>query len=214
MSTDYIFILIIAVASISFKPGPGMAAIVARAIENGFWSAFMVSMGAITIELFYFTLAYFSFSFIENYLSSFSIILKIVGSAYLLYLAYQIFQKAKILPKENSIQEVNNDTKKSLLKDYGIGVFVTLSNPLVILFYTALIPTVLDLSEININGLFTALVIIFFVHFVILTAQCALATQLRIFLKDKVSIQRLNYISAILLTGVAVYILWGFTNLL
>lgn len=211
MSPDYIFILIIAVASISFKPGPGMAAIVARALENGFWSAFAVSMGAITIELFYFTLAYFSFSYIENQIDNFSIILKIIGSGYLLYLSYQTFKKSKILPDTSATQSI---TKQSVIKDYMVGIFVTLANPLVILFYTALIPTVLDLSSVNINGLLTALGIIFCVHFVILTSQCILASQVKMFLQDKVTMQKFNFASAVLLLGVALYILFSLRDLI
>lgn len=201
MTLESILILLIAVASISFKPGPGMAAIIARAIENGFLSAFLVSMGAITIELVYFTLAYFSFSFIEEYLPSLVIILKIIGSAYIFYLAYGAFKKSKIVPSANK-----SIKKESYLKDYLTGVTVTLANPLVILFYTALIPTVLDLSTIDIEGLTTALLIIFAVHFVILTAQSLLATQVRVMLQDKVTIQKFNLISAILLCGVGIYI--------
>jgi threonine/homoserine/homoserine lactone efflux protein len=204
MSVDNIIVLLLAVASISFKPGPGMAAIVARAIENGFLSSFLVSMGAITVELIYFTLAYFSFSFIENYFGSLVIILKVVGAVYIFYLAFEAFKKSKLIPESGApvIQQ-------SYLKDYMTGITVTLSNPLVILFYTALIPTVLDLSKINIQGLLVALSIIFAVHFVILTTQSALATQVRILLQDKVTIQKLNLTSAILLCGVGLYILYS-----
>lgn len=211
MSPDYIFILIVAVASISFKPGPGMAAIVARALENGFWSAFAVSMGAITIELFYFTLAYFSFSYIENQIDNFSIILKIIGSGYLFYLAFQTFKKSKIIPDS---KPDSTNTNQSLFKDYMIGILVTLANPLVILFYTALIPTVLDLSSVDIKGLLTALTVIFSVHFVILTSQCVLASQVKAFLQDRVTIQKFNFISAILLLAVALYILISLRNYL
>jgi len=210
MTFEYMLILIIAVASISFKPGPGMAAIVARAIDSGFWSAFMVSLGAITIELLYFTLAYFSFAIIEDYIGSLAIILKMIGCAYLLYLAYTIFKKARAIPDTKT----ENTKSQSLFKDYTIGIVVTLTNPLVILFYTALIPTVLDLSSVDISGLMTALFIIFVVHLVILTSQCALASQVRQFLQDKVTIQKFNYASATLLLGVAGYILFSLKDLI
>ncbi len=212
LSLDYIFILIIAVASISFKPGPGMAAIVARAIQFGFWSAFMVSMGAITIELLYFMLAYFSFSLIENNIGSISIFLKIIGSSYLLYLAFQTFQKSKKIETDKYFDHIKNKKsrqKNAYLKDYMVGIVVTLANPLVILFYTALIPTILDLSIINIKGLMTALCIIFSVHFIILTSQCLLALQVRTFLQNKVTVQKFNMISAIMLAGIAVFIFFG-----
>lgn len=212
MTADTILILIIAVASISFKPGPGMAAIVARALENGFWSAFAVSMGAITIELLYFILAYFGFALIESHISSLSIWLKIIGSAYLLYLSYQTFMKAKITPTLS--KDDKNRVKHSLGRDYITGIVVTLANPLVILFYTALIPTVLTLSEIDIGGLLTALGIIFSVHFVILTSQCALASQVRNLLGDKVTIQKFNFVSASLLLLVALYILFSLKDVL
>lgn len=204
MTLDSILILLIAIASLGFKPGPGMAAIVARAMENGFLSAFLVSMGAITIELLYFTLAYFSFSLIESFIPSLVVILKIVGSAYIFYLAYGAFQKSKTIPSAQGAT-----TKDTYIRDYFTGITVTLANPLVILFYTALIPTVLDLSTIDINGLTTALLIIFAVHFVILTAQSILASQVRVMLADKVTIQKFNLASAILLCGVGIYIIYS-----
>ena len=201
MTIDNIIILLIAVASISFKPGPGMAAIVARAIENGFLSAFLVSMGAITIELLYFILAYFGFTFIEGIFSPLTIILKVIGSVYIFYLAFQAFQKSRLLPDPDHAV-----TRQSYLKDYMTGVSVTLANPLVILFYSALIPTVLDLSVIDMKGLMTALLIIFAVHFVILTTQSGLASQVRMLLQDKVTVQKFNLISAVLLCAVGLYI--------
>lgn len=181
-----------------------MAAIVARAIENGFLSAFLVSMGAITIEILYFVVAYFGFSFIEGHLPFLIIILKVIGSIYIFYLAYEAFQKSKVIPKSNE-----KIIKQPYLKDYLAGVTITLANPLVILVYLAIIPTVLDLSTIDINGLTLALLIIFNVNLILLTALSALATQVRVMLADKFTVQKFNLTSAILLCGVGVYILYG-----
>ena len=65
---SFIF-LMISVAALSFKPGPGMAAIVTRSLRDGFWPAFCLSMGCTTIEMFYFLVAVFSFSIIISSIS-------------------------------------------------------------------------------------------------------------------------------------------------
>jgi len=131
-----------------------------------------------------------------------------------LYLAYATFQKSKSLSNVAGEGDAPVISKASFFKDYMVGIVVTLANPLVILFYSALIPTVFNLSDIDMNGLFVALFVIFSVHFVLLTAQCALAVQVRVLLLDKVTVQKVNMISAGLLLCVAGYILFSLKDAL
>lgn len=193
----------ISVAALSFKPGPGMAAIVTRSLRDGFWPAFCLSMGCTTIEMFYFLVAVFSFSIIDQIIGQIEIVLKIIGSSYLIYLGVKGLRNYK---KQLEVKANGKPSRKTLIESYMSGMAVTMGNPLVILFYAGVVPVIMDLSDLNFYAVLVSLLIIFGVHFVLLTMQCLLAAQFRQFLTAPKAVQVVNIVMSSVMIAIGLYI--------
>lgn len=138
----------IAIFIFSITPGPGVFAILARALVFGAKKCTMLAMGMAISDIVYLILACFGLATIaENWTELFTAI-RYIGASYLIYLGYKMI---KTLP------QINNDihSKQSNLKtDTNIGSFIqgfliSASNPKVILFYIAFLPTFIDLTVLQ-----------------------------------------------------------------
>ena len=83
---------------------------------------------------------------------------------------------------------------------------MTLGNPKSMLFYVALVPTLVDLEAIGLRDYGLLLAATFVVLLVVLIPYMALASRARLLLKQPKSLQRLNRVAAGILAGTAAYI--------
>src|SRR5215216_6623524 len=72
-------------------PGPGVAAIVARALGGGFWSAVPMIIGILVGDLIYLVFALFGLAAIAAYFGPVFVIVRWAGALYLLYIAWQFW---------------------------------------------------------------------------------------------------------------------------
>src|SRR5882757_11062335 len=72
-------------------PGPGVAAIVARALGGGFWSAVPMIIGILAGDLIYLVFALFGLAAIAQYFGPVFLVVRIAGAAYLLYIAWRFW---------------------------------------------------------------------------------------------------------------------------
>jgi threonine/homoserine/homoserine lactone efflux protein len=86
------------------------------------------------------------------------------------------------------------------------GLFVTLGNPKTMLFYVALVPTLIDLEAIGLEDYGMLLAATFVVLLVVLVPYIALASRARLLLKQPKALQRMNRVAAGILAGTAAYI--------
>lgn len=210
MSPDQLFILIVSVAVLSMKPGPGSIALVSRALNDGFFPAFAMAMGAIVVEMFYFILTAKGFALIQEYLEPLAVFLKLIGATYLVYFGIKFLNNL-----QSGFWEGRSDQERRrfLVQNFITGVVICLSNPLVILFYMGLIPVILDLQTMRWADILVATAVIFVVHFILLSMQCLLAAQLREMLKDTKIVRGINLFSALVFIGLGLYIAWSITNI-
>ena len=75
------------------------------------------------------------------------LVIKYAGAAYLLYIAYKIWT-APAVAKDVTAEERAEHPARLLLG----GLALTLGNPKTIVFYLALLPTILDLTRITVLG--------------------------------------------------------------
>src|SRR5690606_6427115 len=75
-------------------PGPGVAAIVARALGAGCWSALPMIVGILVGDLIYLVFALFGLAAIATYFGPIFIVVRWAGALYLLYIAW-LFWTAK-----------------------------------------------------------------------------------------------------------------------
>ncbi len=128
---------------LAITPGPGVFATVARALASGFWHSSVVVLGIVTGDLVFLLLAMYGLSAIAEYLSGFFLVVKYLGAGYLIYLGIHLW---RVRPEILKIKEIEELSWKS---NFLSGLFITLGNPKVILFYLGFLPTFIELSTLS-----------------------------------------------------------------
>jgi threonine/homoserine/homoserine lactone efflux protein len=126
------------------SPGPSVAALVARVIARG-WRDVAPFVVAMWIgEALWLTLAVYGLSALAGALHWAFVALKYAGVAYLLWLAWKMWSAPVTLSSDGPAPRAG-----SSLRMFLAGLAVTLGNPKIMLFYLALLPTIIDLAGIS-----------------------------------------------------------------
>lgn len=181
-------------------PGPGMTAIIARALGSGFRETFFMGLGLILGDLIYLTAVILGLAFVAQTFTTAFFIIKILGALYLVYIAWKLWT-AGIVP-----QEIKAKSSSNMAMSFLSGLLVTLGNPKTMLFYVALVPTLIHIEAIGIAeyGILTGST--FLVLLAVLIPYILLATRARALLKQPQALKVLNRAAAGILGGTAAYI--------
>ncbi len=190
----------IALAIAAAIPGPGIAASVGKALGAGFRPALYFATGLVLGDLTYLTLAVLGLAALATAFSGLFLVIKIAGALYLAYLAVS-FWRAGIDP-EKVAAERGQGFWSSVLGGYS----VTLSNPKTIIFYMALLPTVVDLSSVTPSRFAGLVVVTIIVLYMVVVPYIALAAQARTFLRNPRALKTINRTAAGAMAGAATFI--------
>ena len=191
----------LALAIVAVIPGPGIAASVGTALGSGFRSAFYFMNGLILGDLTYLTFAILGLSAIATMFSGFFVVIKYAGAAYLLWLAWK-FWHAGINPNK-----VNAQKGKNFCSSFITGYAITMGNPKVIIFYMALLPSVVDLTAIGLQDYLILVSLTIFVLYIVVIPYILLATSAKEFLRTPKSLKYLNRSAAGAMAGAAAFII-------
>jgi threonine/homoserine/homoserine lactone efflux protein len=181
-------------------PGPGMTAIVARALGSGFRDTFYMGLGLVLGDLIYLTAVILGLAFVAQTFTTAFLVIKILGALYLAYIAYKLWT-AGFLP-----QDIQAKKSASMGLSFLSGLLVTLGNPKTMLFYVALVPTLIDLHAIGLNEYAILAGSTFLVLVAVLIPYILLASRARLLLKQPRALKSLNRIAAGILGTTAAYI--------
>ncbi|WLS03984.1 LysE family translocator [Shinella oryzae] len=181
-------------------PGPGITAIVARALGSGFRPTFFMGLGLILGDMVYLTAVILGLAFIAQTFTTAFMVIKIAGALYLGYIAWKLWTTG-LLP-----QDIEARRTTSIGTAFLSGLLVTLGNPKTMLFYVALVPTLIDLNAVGLADYGLLLAATFIVLLAVLIPYIALASRARLLLKQPKALQRLNRVAASVLAGTAAYI--------
>ncbi len=187
----------LAMALFGASPGPGIFAVVSRALSGGFASAMLLTLGLIAGDLVWLTLAASGMSVVAEMMGEFFVALKIVGGLYLVWMGVKTW-RAPVVAADLAAPVVRPSAMGTLMG----GLAVTLSNPKAILFYMAILPTLLDLSTITASGLVMAAAVVVLVLALVCAGYAFLASRARRVLQSPGAMKRLNRASGVLLIGV------------
>ncbi|WP_350335853.1 LysE family translocator [Coralliovum pocilloporae] len=165
------FALAIAVA----VPGPGIAAVIARALKSGLKTTCFMIPGIILGDLVYLTLAVFGLALIAQTFATLFLILKIAGALYLAYLAWTFWTA----PIADFTVKDTRDKDESPFRVFLSALLITLGNPKPIAFYMALLPTFVDLQAVTLVGYFELVALMIVTIGGIVFAYAALADRMR-----------------------------------
>ena len=203
MSLEAALTFTLAIFIFGITPGPGTFALLARALVSGAWACLPMSIGMAVSDIIYLVLATFGLATIaENYGGVFTAI-RFVGAAYLLYLGWKMWTAdASIHLKE---AEQSNKTK-NWLSGFTQGFLISASNPKVILFYIAFLPTFLDLTVLTQSDIILISVLTFFSLIAALMLVSVGASSVRQYLKSESAVKKLNRTAGSIMIGAGLFL--------
>ncbi|MBX3583012.1 MAG: LysE family translocator [Rhizobiaceae bacterium] len=179
-------------------PGPGITALVARALGSGFRSSLYMALGLIVGDLIYLTAVVLGLALVAQTFGMVFLVVKWLGVAYLGYLAWT-FWTSGITPETIEGRKSGG----GFLSAFMAGLTVTLGNPKTMIFYLAITPTIVDLRTVTVAEYGTLAVLTVLVLLVVLVPYLALAAKARWFLKTPRALKALNRTAATFMAGAA-----------
>jgi threonine/homoserine/homoserine lactone efflux protein len=182
-------------------PGPGVAAIIARSLAHGFKGAAAFVAGFMVGDLLWFGVAATGLAALAKTAATVFVLIKWAGVAYLLFLAWKLWSS----PAE-SVEVNAEDDRQHGWRAFVASLMLTLANPKAILFFLALLPTVVDLASLNGLRFVEISLAICLVLPTVLFTYVFLAARARQLFTTPRAVRRLNRSSGIAMAGAAVVV--------
>jgi threonine/homoserine/homoserine lactone efflux protein len=180
------------------SPGPNVAALVARVIARG-WRDVIPFVAAMWLgEALWLALAVYGLAALAEALHGAFLVVKYLGVAYLLYLAWKMWFAPVALHAEGAAPGPGSSVRMFLA-----GLAVTLGNPKIMVFYLALLPTIIDLAGITLVAWLELTCTMLVVVAVIDLAYIVLAARARRLLTSPRALKIANRASATVMGGAA-----------
>jgi threonine/homoserine/homoserine lactone efflux protein len=179
------------------SPGPSIAALVARVISKGFRDVLPFLAAMWVGEAIWLSLAVFGLAVVAQTFHLAFVILKWAGVAYLGWLAWKMWT-APVSVREGDVPHADSPPKL-----FFAGMAVTLGNPKIMMFYMALLPTIIDLADVSVVGWLELTVTMVLVLIVVDLAWVGAAAQARRLLKSARAMRVANRVSAATMAGAA-----------
>jgi threonine/homoserine/homoserine lactone efflux protein len=167
-----VFALVYALALAS--PGPGVAAVVARALGRGMGGAPAFIAGFLVGDLVWFTLAAAGLAVLAHSAYTVFLAIRYLGAAYLLYLAWRLWT-APAQPLDPALAP----RRERPLQLFLGSVALTLGNPKTMVFFLAVLPTVVELDRLRAGGFLAMALVIAIVLPAVLGAYTLFAARAR-----------------------------------
>jgi len=177
-------------------PGPGIVAIVARALGSGFRATIPAAIGTALGDLILMSLSAFGLAMVAKAMGGLFLIVKLAGAAYLVYLGYRYWTAR--------VGEVETVVPASARQGFFSQLSLTLGNPKAIIFFGALLPTVVDLSTLNAISYLQLCAATLVLIPAITLSYAALASRARLFLTSAKARGRINKTAAVIMVGAGV----------
>jgi threonine/homoserine/homoserine lactone efflux protein len=182
-------------------PGPGVAAIIARSLAHGFKGAPAFVAGFVVGDLVWFGIAATGLAALARTAATVFVVIKWAGVLYLLYLAWKLWTA----PAEH-VTVSQDDERQHGWRAFLASLMLTLANPKAILFFLALLPTVIDLASLNAVRFVEISAAIAMVLPGVLFTYVFLAARARELFTTPKAVRRLNRSSGVAMAGAAVVV--------
>lgn len=183
-----------ALALAAGSPGPSVAAMVARVVSRGFRDVLPFLLAMWIGEAIWLACAVFGLAYVAQTFQQAFTVVKYAGVAYLLFLAWKMWRA----PVEAGADAIPD--RDSPLRLFLAGMAVTLGNPKIMVFYLALLPSIIDLGQVTIAGWLELTLVM---ALVLVAVDLGWAAQARRLLRSAHAIRIANRFCASLLAGAA-----------
>ncbi len=185
-------------------PGPGMTAIVARALGAGFLGTLPMVLGFVLGDLLYLSAAAFGLAALANSFGTLFLVVRWLGAAYLVYLAVKMWHAPLPMGLSTDAPPARGGGAG---RTFLAGLFITLGNPKTMVFYLALLPTLIDLGAMTLLGFAEIAALVVAILLVVGSAYALAADRARTLLRSRRAIQTLNRSAGALMAGAAAAII-------
>jgi threonine/homoserine/homoserine lactone efflux protein len=183
------------------SPGPSLACFIGQILGHGIKAAPAQAIGIYAGDLIWYGLAATGLAALARTFSGNFIVMKWLGAAYLIYLAWKMWTTA---PHVLDVIAVRGPVSHSNLLISSL--MVTLSNPKAIVFYLAVLPAIVDLQAMSLQGFALGAAMIAIILFAILAVYAFAAHTARGFLHSPRALQALNRVSGTAIVGAEIAI--------
>lgn len=150
--------LFLTVLGFAMKPGPGMTTVMSRTMAQGMPGCLAFMAGFSIVTTCYLVMVFVGLSFLKDNVLFISIFLKAVTAAYLIYLGIKGLQNPDVHISMHMDKEVK------LFDTFTAGLMVTFSNPLVIVFYGVLLPSIIHIETLGVADMIIVIAIVLLVE--------------------------------------------------
>jgi threonine/homoserine/homoserine lactone efflux protein len=178
-------------------PGPSVAALVARVLTNGLRDVVPFLAAMWIGEAVWLGFAVGGLAVVAQMFAVIFTVLKVLGVVYLLFLAWKMW----FAPAEVRSDELPVDRKPWQM--FLAGMVVTLGNPKIMVFYLALVPTLIDLDRLDLLSWAELTVTMLAVLVTIDCAWALAAARARRLLTSRRAVRIANRTSAAVMAGAA-----------
>ena len=179
-------------------PGPGVTAVVARVLARGTSGAPAFIAGAVAGSFLWFTIAATGLAVLASALATVFLAIRYAAAGYLLYLAWK-FWTAPIEPIDTAIDATPDGAGRLFLA----GLAINLGNPKNVVFFLALLPSVVDLDTLTALGFAELAALIVVIASSVLAAYAVCAGRARRLFTSRRAIRFVNRGSAAVMAGTA-----------
>lgn len=187
----------VALAIAAIIPGPGIIALVARALGSGFRPTLPMLFGIVVGDVAYLAAAILGLAWVATQFAMVFTVLKYAGAAYLLYMAWGFWRSGI------TSETIQARKAKGGWGSFVAGLLVTLGNPKTIIFYLALLPNLFDLSLIGPADFAVLIGLTIIVLLVTLSPYIVLAGRARLLLQTPKALLFMNRFAGTCLAGAA-----------
>jgi threonine/homoserine/homoserine lactone efflux protein len=183
------------------SPGPGVAAAVARGLGRGRQGAVPFVAGFVVGDLVWLCVATAGLSFIATVMGPLFAIIRYAGAAYLLWLAWKLWTTPVATRDAGGPDAAPREGGWSLFLG---SLSLTLGNPKVILFFMALLPSIVDLHAMTPLAVAEVAALMVVLLSAIIGSYVLLAASARRFFTSARAMRRLNRVTGTVMAGAAV----------
>lgn len=201
MSLESAITFFIAILIFGITPGPGVFAILARALVNGARDCFMLALGMTISDMLYLIAACYGLAAIATHWGEAFTIIRILGAVYLVYLGWLMWNA----PVDLEALETKA-SRTSMPLSFVQGFLISASNPKVILFYIAFLPTFMDLSVLTGSDIVLASILTLLALMIGLMAIAIFASQARRWFQSEIAAKRLNRSAGSIMIAAGAYL--------
>jgi threonine/homoserine/homoserine lactone efflux protein len=179
---------------LAVTPGAGLAMILSRTLGAGMAAGFAVTTGLILGDFAFLAMAIVGLTAMASAMGPLFQVVKYIAAAYLLWLGYRALAQAahSSAPITLTTSTPTPASARPLWRDVAVGLLVTLGNPKPLLFYGALLPSLMDVRQIGSADLVLLGAVVVVISYPVYGVYMALVERARRLLISQRAVKRLH----------------------